>query len=730
MNEDLDPFGRHAADLLRGAQKHLPDVGDQLIASFQRGLFRHTGPGDVITLLSPEQLALAQARPLALLRQLLDPDLDRNTHEQEAMASGEIHGFLGVKSSWLVDSYALCLEQLLQRLGPWIGAPEERTRIRSAVTMRIMANLNAQMRGRETLALAEREAVSRISGLLQGTVISNDLVRQALSHLTALPGMVAGTFARPDSRGDIQYEIVVGETMERHVASLVAADVVPTIRDGEPCGLGPSGRAWRSNRIEQTLSIASDIMLAPWREYARKLGYASQATIPLADRAGCPRALLTLYHRWPGYFAAPSRVNLLEQVRATLETVIAQGAASGSVINHAARTAYRETLNRGELVMLYQPVIDLRSGKLVKVEALARLDKHDGGYVAPGDFLPAFGEHELRQLFALGLRHALRDLRDWQGRGLHTSAAINLPTQAFVDDEYLRIARDILKDSPIEPERITLELLETGEIDNNQARARLLPQWKALGVQLAQDDLGSGYSSLIRMEQLGVDDVKIDHGLVRTAAQAPHKALRFIYHLTHLAHDIGIRVTVEGLETAGLVEAAAILGADFGQGYAIARPMTARDMACWRHAPLAIESRHPRTALGAYAAMILRNALMILAGTRSEFLHAVLSEPSGLAHYLRAHDLEKTDLGRAHARLLGCAQAGALSADYGGAHQAVEALLRAHIVTEASAISASDPRPTARARTGHLRAAQMTPRATADRANPQARPSRRHARPS
>ena len=730
MNEDLDPFGRHAAHLLRAAQKYVSDIDDQLIAAFQRGLFRHAGPEDVITLLTPEQFAHTQTRPLAQLRHLLDPDLDRNIHEQEAIATGQIYSFLGIKTSWLVDSYALYLERLLQRLGPWIGAPDKRVRIRSAVTMRVMANLHAQIHGREVLARAEQEAVARISGLLQGAMAFNDLVRQTLNHLTTLPGMVAGTFARPDSRGDIQYEIVVGETMERHAPSLIAHNIVPTIRDDDPRGLGPSGRAWRSNQIQQALVIASDHTFAPWHEYARKLGYVSQATIPLADRAGCPRALLTLYHSWPGYFSVPRRINLLTHIRAGLETVIAQGAASGHVISHPARIAYRETLSRGDLVMLYQPIIDLRSGGLAKVEALARLDKHDGTYATPADFLAAFGEHELRQLFALGLRQALRDLRDWQDHGLVTSVAINLPTQAFVDDEYLRIARDILRDSAIEPERITLELLENGEIDNKQARTKLLPQWKALGVRLAQDDLGSGYSSLIRMEQLGVDDVKIDHGLVRAAAQAPHKALRFIYHLTHLAHDVGIRVTVEGLETDGLIEVAAILGADFGQGYAIAHPMTANHIRRWRHAPLAIEPRHPRTALGAYAAMILRNALMILAGTRSEFLGAVFSEPSGLAYYLQAHDLDDTALGRAHARLLDCAQAGADSAGYGDAHQAVEALLRAHIMTEASMVPASRSCSTPRSGASRRQATQTTRRGATARTNPQTRQGRRSARPS
>ncbi len=688
MKEGLDPFGPQAHHLLGMAQQHLSAINEDLLCAFYRGLFRHAGPKDVIALLAPEQFAETQARPLAQLRHALDPDLDRAAHEREAAHIGHIYGFLDVKTSWLVDSYALYLERVLQNLGPWIGAPEDRARMRSVVTMRLMSSLSAQVRGRELLARAEQDAISQISGLLQGALTLNDLIRQALNTLTDLPGMVTGVFARPDSRGDLQHEIVAGKNTERHIASLVNAHIVPSIRDDDARGRGPAGRAWRSNEVQQIVSIGSDPTLAIWREHARQLGYASVTVIPLADGTGCPYALLTLYHGWPGYFAAPQRANLLKQVRAGLEAVIAHEATPRRVLSYSTRSAYREALGRGDLVMLYQPVVDLRTGALVKVEALARLNGHDGTYVSPADFLPAFGGHELRQLFALGLRRTLLDLRDLRAAGLTTSAAVNLPTQAFADMEYLRIAREIFQEFPTEPERITLELLETGEIDAKQACAQLLPLWKALGVKLAQDDLGSGYSSLVRMEQLGVDDVKIDHGLVRTAAQSPHKALHFIYNLTHLAHDVGIRVTVEGLESEGLIEAAGVLGADFGQGYAIARPMTWRDLVRWRRPRLAIDPHRPRTALGAYATMIMRDTLIGLAGPRTEFWKAILGEASGLGHYLRTQNLDNTALGHAHARLQRCAHGGPDTALYREAHRALEQLLRDHIREQGS-----DPAP-------------------------------------
>ena len=682
MNEDLDPFGSQARHLLSIARRHVSDINEELISAFYRGLFRHAGPKDVIALLTPEQFAQTQERPLAQLRHILDPDLDRETHDRVAVDIGQIYSFLDIKASWLVDSYALYLERLHQSLEPRIPDPEQRTHIRSAVTMRLMSNLSAHVRGRETLARSEQQAISQISGLLHEAFTLNDRIRRALEILTELPGMITATFARPDSRGDLQHEIVVGKNAERHVASLINENIAPSIHADDPRGRGPAGRAWRSNEIEQIISIGSDPTLAIWHEYARQLGYASVATIPLTDSTGCSYALLSLFHAWPGYFAAPQRANLLKQVRAALEAAIAHNTTPGRVLSYSTRATYREALGRGDLVMLYQPVVDLRTDALVKVEALARLDGHDGTYISPGDFLPAFGEHELRQLFALGLRRTLLDLQDLSAAGLTTSAALNLPTQAFADREYLNIAREILQEFPIEPERITLELLETGEIDTKQARAQLLPLWKALGVKLAQDDLGSGYSSLARMEQLGVDDVKIDHSLVTTAAQAPHKALHFIYNLTHLAHDVGIRATVEGLESEGLIEAASILGADFGQGYAIARPMTARDLARWRRTPLAIEPRHPRTALGAYATMIMRDALVGLAGPRPEFLKTILAEPCGLGYYLHTQDLENTVLGSAHAHLRECAQNCAGSLQYLEARRTLERLLRDHITQQ------------------------------------------------
>jgi len=684
MKEGVDAFGPQAATLLRAAEEHLARSGTHSLPAFYKGLFRDTKPHDVITRLTYEQFQTIQIDAEEQLRSLLDPDLNLHSHETRAFSIGQKYALTGVETSWLVGAYETHLKQLMKQIDTWPGSSLDRASLGTILTSRLMIDLKSQIRGREAARQTEQDAISQMGRLAETSGTFTDLIGKILEILMDLDGMCAGIFAKPDPQGAIQYEIMAGETLGRHVRPLTEDDLMPTIRADDPRGQGLLGRAWRSGEIQQSFIVDSDPRLAPWRKFARERGYTASAAVPISDANGCPYAILSLYHRSPGYFATPDHTSFLEHLRAILGSAFTQSRYTGSIISHATRSSYRGLLSAGALVMLYQPVVDLKSGRMTKVEALARLQGPDGALIGPGDFLAAFGEHELRQLFAQGLRQALLDLKSWDAHGLVTGIAVNLPPQAFVDNEYLEIARRALRAVPIDPKRLTLELLENGEIDHRHDPHRILSAWRALGVRLAQDDLGTGYSSLIRMEQLALDDVKIDQSLVSTATQAPRKALQFIHHLTHLAHDIGTCVTVEGLEDAGLVEASAILGADSGQGYAIARPMSSDALLDWAyHAPFPADPNHPQTALGAYATMIIQNALMDLAAHQPALQHAIASQPCALSHYLRANDLQHTALGIAHAQLYSYAWTDSRAPSYIKAREGLEALLCAHIQKEA-----------------------------------------------
>ncbi len=376
---------------------------------------------------------------------------------------------------------------------------------------------------------------------------------------------------------------------------------------------GPAAVAWRSGSIERCDSYATepgtDPDADPWRGVGRRHGWRSSVAIPLADRRGSTMALLSLHARWPGYFASDAVMTMLRQIKQSLESALSEieerpTLASG-VSGYADRVSHIERLRTGAVQMLYQPVISLPDGRLTKLEALARLRDADG-LISPAEFLPAFGDDELYDLFEQGMHQALDSLRSWQTQGLVTGVSLNLPVVSAQDDRYSRLTAELLQKYDIEASRLTLELLETGFVDREASQQlRSLEEFKGLGVRLAQDDLGSGYSSLLRLRHFAFDDVKIDQSLVRGTELAPGAALHFIEPINDIAHSLGLSVVIEGLEDDGLVEAGVQLAVDEGQGYGIARPLASDTVVDWANGyRLDIDPLHPRTPVGALAAHV------------------------------------------------------------------------------------------------------------------------------
>lgn len=699
MADEAGAYGPAVAARLERVRDYFAAAHGRFTAVFQQGLAQHADGDDVMARLAPAWRAHIEDRQHAQLCDLFDPRLDAPTHRARAAGVGEMHAFIGIKTVALVDAYAVYFERLLEHIDAWPGVATEREALRQILTTRLMADLNGQIRGQHRIAQTQHRVIASLAAITETVTTFNDLVRALLTTLTGLDGMVTGSLARPDGNGDLQFEIIVGKTADTHGTIMCERQIVPTIHADTILGQGPSGRAWRSAQVQKISCIAAEPALAPWQDFAEAQGYRSLATVPIVDAAGRPQALVNLYHSWPGYFAATDRANLLDYLFAMLATAWSRFAVSGAVIPHAHRTTYRQRLTDKAVTMLYQPVIDLRSGRLRRVEALARLQGVDGALIPPGDFLPAFGAHELRHLYALGVRQALADVRDWERQGLVTAVAVNLPMAGLADPDYLATTQAALHDLCPDPQRLTLELLESGETDSHRPGGSVLAEWRALGVRLAQDDLGSGYSSLLRMEKIAVDDVKIDQGLVSTATKAPRKALQFIHHLTRLAHDLGITVVVEGLESAGLIEAATILGADAGQGYAISHPMPAHQLRHWvAHYTLPVAVDGPRTALGAYATLIRRNNLLVLADQWPALTQSIACQPDGIDRYLQAAGLDRGPLGVAHRRLSALARRGTGSARYHQRREEVEALLCARIVSEEGLPAATAARPAPRPR--------------------------------
>ncbi|MCU1575187.1 MAG: Sensory Box Protein [Micrococcaceae bacterium] len=262
---------------------------------------------------------------------------------------------------------------------------------------------------------------------------------------------------------------------------------------------------------------------------------------------------------------------------------------------------YRSALRDGGLRVHGQPVIDLVNGRVQFFEALARLQLPDGRLVAPAEFLPHFDAADLDELFVQVLDTGLGQLRDWDERGDSFNISINLAPSTLLDPGTPNRIVQALDRHGVAPDRLSFELLETQSVDWDIQR-RALDQLVELGVDLAMDDLGAGYSSLKRLSSLPFSALKVDRGLLSDIRRKPAETLSLIATLIQMGRDFGMKVVVEGLEDDGMAEAVTVLGAGLGQGYHFSRPLPLERAAEWaRTFRMDINRGNFRTYLGALA---------------------------------------------------------------------------------------------------------------------------------
>ena len=230
--------------------------------------------------------------------------------------------------------------------------------------------------------------------------------------------------------------------------------------------------------------------------------------------------------------------------------------------------------------MYFQPVLDLDTGKIHLLEALARLHLKDGTIQAPSAFLPRLSEEDTNQLFRDSLDQTLGHLAAWGSAGNRLRASINLHPSTLLDPDCTHWVASALDHHHLTPDRLVIELLED-RAEDSEAQRRTFNELLALGVGMAQDDLGAGHSSLRRLTAVAFDTVKIDHRVIAQLNTSPIPTLTFLTTMIRMGQDMGWHVVAEGLEDHGLTEAAIILGIPYGQGYHIARPMPAEQVPAW-----------------------------------------------------------------------------------------------------------------------------------------------------
>ncbi|MDR2189589.1 MAG: EAL domain-containing protein [Azonexus sp.] len=237
-------------------------------------------------------------------------------------------------------------------------------------------------------------------------------------------------------------------------------------------------------------------------------------------------------------------------------------------------------LDRGELLMYYQPKIDAASGKLAGVEALMRWRHPKRGMVSPGVFIPIAEANGLIKTFdAWALRAVCAQQRAWLDEGLAVvPAAVNLSAQQFTDHNLPRLVADILAEYQLPTDLIELELTESLLMKNAERAAGVLEMLDQISVRVAIDDFGTGYSSFSYLKQFPVDVLKIDRSFIREIDEHG-EPVKLAAAMIAMAHELNLEVVAEGVEKESQRDYLRRHGCDVLQGYLFGRPQPAADLA-------------------------------------------------------------------------------------------------------------------------------------------------------
>jgi EAL domain-containing protein (putative c-di-GMP-specific phosphodiesterase class I) len=239
-----------------------------------------------------------------------------------------------------------------------------------------------------------------------------------------------------------------------------------------------------------------------------------------------------------------------------------------------------------ELLLHYQPTIDLGEGRVVAVEALLRWQHPKRGLLAPSEFLPALTDSDLNgrlTLHVVGM--ALRDCGAWRDRGIDAAVDVNLSVSNVIDDALPEQIGKLLATCGIPPNALGLEVTEAAIVANPEEAATMLEALHRMGVRIAIDNYGTGYSSLACLRDLPISELKVAREFVAGMSRRPRDEA-IVRSTIRLAHELEVKVIAEGVEDAKTVSELVALECDMAQGYYFSPPLSLPDLVAWFDAPI------------------------------------------------------------------------------------------------------------------------------------------------
>ena len=241
----------------------------------------------------------------------------------------------------------------------------------------------------------------------------------------------------------------------------------------------------------------------------------------------------------------------------------------------------RTAMTSDQLVLYYQPKIDLDSGDVHSVEALVRWEHPTRGLLYPDTFIALVEESGLmRTMTRLVLAMALDQVALWREQGQHLTVAVNLSASSLVDAGLPEQVVALLAARGVPPDALQLEITEEFLMADRDRARSILTRLRDNGVQISVDDFGTGYSSLSYLRELPIDELKLDRSFVLPMADDA-RAAALVASTIDLAHSLGLRMVAEGVETGEALDELMRLGCDQAQGYFMSRPVPAAELDYW-----------------------------------------------------------------------------------------------------------------------------------------------------
>jgi diguanylate cyclase (GGDEF)-like protein len=571
-------YGDDLAPEMAALTKVLKPVAISVVEEFYQYILGLSGLGKFMRSLADPELYGLKRRQVEQLMLVASPDLTSAQHRAVSLKAGRIYAIFGVSPRDLAHAQEILHAVVSQR----VDANAHHAAL-ATLSRRLTRDFTWQIEAARLVHETSQDILLRITDLAWSATSHADLIANAASIIGALDGCAGCAFGRPASDGVFRFESVSGDRLRAYLADLEATEGSVITKGERPQGQGPTGRAWTGGQVERCVNVETDQRMGPWREIARRYGIRSSVAVPLCPPDRTPGTVLTMYSKLPGGYASAEQVGFIRQVQALLTFAIAR-LESGSRTMHAlpwsTRQRWASLIGTSALEMHYQPIRDLGCGRVKRAEALARLRDGDD-VLAPGSFFPCLSREDFVVIYTRGLHQVLDQQNRWLSDGLDIAVSLNLPAEAIHDPRFYEITRDALRRYGSQPQRLMLEVLETSDMVSGESLRHGLEQFRALGIKLAEDDLGAGHSSLDRLRAQPFDVIKLDRSMVLGVERTPIDVLSSIYQLTNLCHALGKTVVVEGIESVDLIDAVALLGADAVQGYAIARPMPAAALSEW-----------------------------------------------------------------------------------------------------------------------------------------------------